>query len=172
MAKIQIKYVILPILFIAVIFSSCSIKYGFTTVNLPTDVKTYSVAYFPNRSKLINPTLSQQLTESLKEKLQKQTSLNETEESGDLEYSGTITNYEVRPVSIQKGDLAAQNRLTITISLKFTNNIEHEQDFERNFSAFADYESTAILSDVEEDLVTEILDKILEDIFNATVANW
>jgi len=151
---------------------SCKVSYSFTGANISPDVKTYSVAYFPNRAKLVNPNLSQQLTEALKEKLQRQTSLNEVDETGDLEYSGTITNYEVRPIAIQKGDLAAQNRLTISINLKYVNNRNHEQDFERTFSAFEDYGSQSMLSDIEESLVPEIMDKLLEDIFNATIANW
>ena len=160
------------ILLIFATSQSCKVTYSFTGANISPDVKTYSVAYFPNRAKLVNPNLSQELTEALKEKLQRQTSLDEVKETGDLEYSGTITNYEVRPISIQKGDLASQNRLTVTINLKYTNNKDHEQDFERSFSAFEDYDSTQILSDVEDSLVEEILKKLLDDIFNSTIANW
>jgi hypothetical protein len=151
---------------------SCKISYSFTGANISPDVKTFSVSYFANRAKLINPSLSQQLTEELKEKLLKQTSLNEIEDSGDLEFSGSITNYDVRPIAIQKEDLAAQNRLTITISVKFTNNKDHEQDFERSFSSFEDYDSQNMLSDIEDGLVPEIMKKLLEDVFNATIANW
>lgn len=172
MQKKLIYIFILFLLMLVVILPSCSITYSFTTVNISSDIKTYSVAYFPNRSKLINPNLSQQFTEALKEKLQKQTSLNEEEESGDLDFSGIITNYEVRPVSIQKGDVASQNRLTIRIDIKYTNNKNHEEDFERTFTAFEDYGSEKMLSDIEDSLVPDILDKILEDIFNATIANW
>lgn len=171
MFKKTIYLFILTTLSVAAI-TSCSISYSFTGTNISPDVKTYSVAYFPNRAKLINPNLSQQLTEDLKEKLQRQTKLDEVEDGGDFEYSGTITNYEVKPVSIQKDDQAAQNRLTITVNVKFTNNKDSEQSFERSFSAYEDYESTSMLSDVEDDLVTEIIEQILEDIFNATVANW
>jgi len=173
MRKNQITWILVLLLpLIAVVMSSCKVSYSFTGANISPDAKTYSVAYFPNRAKLVNPTLSQQLTEALKEKLQRQTSLNEVDETGDLEYSGTITNYEVRPIAIQKGDLASQNRLTISINLKYINNRDHEQDFERTFSAFEDYGSESMLSDIEESLVPEILDKLLEDIFNATIANW
>jgi hypothetical protein len=130
------------------------------------------VYYFPNRAKLINPTLSQTFTEELREKLQRQTSLDEIKESGDLEFEGQITGYEVRPMSIQKDDLAAQNRLTVTIKLKYTNNKTPDDNFERTFSAFEDYDSVNSLSDIEGDLVPEIIKKLTEDIFNATIANW
>lgn len=163
---------VLLILFITTGLNSCSVKYSFTGTNLSKEIKTFTVAYFPNRSKLINPNLSQQFTEALKEKLLKQTSLNESQENGDLIFTGSITNYEVRPIAIQKEDMAAQNRLTVTISLKYTNNKAHDEDFEKTFSAFEDFDSQSMLSDVEDGLVADILEKLLEDIYNATIANW
>lgn len=151
---------------------SCKITYSFTGANLSPEVKTFSVYYFPNRARLINPTLSQTFTEELREKLTRQTSLDEIQDSGDLEFEGQITGYEVRPMAIQKDDLAAQNRLTITIKVKYTNNKEPEQNFEQTFTAFEDYDSTQSISDVEDSLVPEIIKKLTEDIFNATIANW
>jgi hypothetical protein len=160
------------LLFVFAGLNSCSIKYSFTGANISPLVKTFSVAYFPNRAKLVNPNLSQQLTESLKEKILKQTPYNEVAEAGDIEFSGVITGYDVRPIAVQKEDLASQNRLTVTISLKYTNNKDHEQDFDKTFSAFEDYDSQRMLSDAEEEIVHEILVKLLEDIFNATIAKW
>ena len=155
-----------------ILLPSCKVTYSFTGANISPDVKTFTVAYFPNRAKLINPNLSQQFTEKLKDKLNKQTSLNEVSDSGDLEFSGSITGYDVKPIAIQKQDLAAQNRLTISINVKYTNNKNKEQNFERTFSAYEDYDSSKMLSDVEDNLVPDILDQILEDIYNATIANW
>jgi hypothetical protein len=130
------------------------------------------VYYFPNRAKLINPTLSTDITEKLKDKMLKQTSLKETTENGDLVFEGQITDYEVRPMAIQKEDVAAQNRLTVIVRLKYTNNKDHEQDFDRSFSAFEDFSSSMSLNDVESSIVPEIIEKLMEDIFNATIANW
>ena len=154
------------------IVNSCKISYSFTGANIAHDVKTFSVYYFPNRARLVNPTLSQMFTEALREKLQRQTSLDELEENGDLIFEGQITGYEVRPMSIQKEDMAALNRLTVRINLKYTNNKDTEQNVERSFSAFEDFDSTSSLSDVEDGLVPEIIKKLTEDIFNATLANW
>jgi hypothetical protein len=154
------------------ITTSCKISYSFTGANISPEVKTFSVYYFPNRAPLVNPTLSQTFTEALREKLQRQTSLDELTEDGDLVFEGQITNYEVRPMSIQKDDMAALNRLTISISVKYTNNIDPDQSMEQTFSAFEDFDSTSSLSDVEDGLVPEIIKKITEDIFNATLANW
>ncbi len=153
-------------------FQSCKISYSFTGANLSPAVKTYSVYYFPNRARLINPTLSQNFTEGLREKLRRQTSLNELSEDGDIEFEGQITGYEVRPMSIQKDDLAAKNRLTVSVKLKYTNNKSPEENFERSFSAYEDYDSNLTISDIEDELSELIITKLTEDIFNATIANW
>lgn len=160
------------VLFIGVFTSACKINYSFSGANLSPDIKSYTVYYFPNRAKLVNPTLSQIFTEQLKDKLQRQTSLDELGENGDIEFEGQISGYEVRPMSIQKDDLAAQNRLTITIKVKYTNNKVPEQSFDRSFSGFDDFDSALTLSDIESGLVPDIVKKINEDIFNATIANW
>jgi len=155
-----------------IVFTGCSINYSFTGANLSPDIKTFTVYYFPNRAKLVNPTLSQTFTEDLKEKLQRQTSLDELADSGDIEFEGQITGYEVRPMSIQKDDQAAQNRLTISVKVKYTDNVDPDNSFERTFSAFDDFDSTLSLSDIEGALVPDIVAKLHEDIFNATIANW
>jgi len=162
----------LVLILMAVFVPACKVSYTFTGASIAADVKTFSVYYFPNRARLINPTLSMDITEKLKERLLKQTSLREQTENGDLVFEGQITEYEVRPMAIQKEDMAAQNRLTIGVKLKFTNNRDHEQDFERTFSAFEDFSSSLSLSDVESSIVPEILEKLMDDIFNATIANW
>jgi hypothetical protein len=159
-------------LMVLVIVYGCTMSYSFTGTNIPASVKTYSVFYFPNRAKLINPTLSNDFTEKLKTKLQRQTKLKEETETGDLLFEGQITGYEVRPIAIQKEDMAAQNRLTITIRVKYTNNKDHELDFNKDFSAYEDFSSSISLNDVESSIVPEILEKLIEDIFNATIANW
>jgi len=162
----------LVILVAGTFITACKINYSFTGANLSPDIKTFTVYYFPNRARLVNPTLSQTFTENLKSKLQRQTSLDELADSGDIEFEGQITGYEVRPMSIQKDDLAAQNRLTITVKLKYTNNKVPEQSFEKSFSAFDDFNSSLTLSDIEGGLVPDIVKKLHEDIFNATIANW
>jgi hypothetical protein len=163
---------VLILILIATIIPACKVSYTFTGASIAADVKTFSVYHFPNRARLINPTLSTDFTEKLKEKLLKQTSLREQTENGDLVFEGQITEYEVRPMAIQKEDLAAQNRLTIGVKLKFTNNRDHDQDFDRTFTAFEDFSSSLSLSDVESSIVPDILEKLMDDIFNATIANW
>lgn len=161
------------VIFVAGAFTvGCKINYSFTGANLSPEIKTFTVYYFPNRARLVNPTLSQTFTEDLKTKLERQTSLDELAQNGDIEFEGQITGYVVRPMSIQKDDLAAQNRLTITVKLKYTNNKEPEESFDQNFTGFGDFSSSLSLSDIEGALVPDIVKKIHEDIFNATIANW
>jgi len=166
------KLLLLTLLFAAILTSGCKIKYGFTGAVPMVGVKTFSVDYFPNRARLVNPNLSQQLTDGLQEKLIRQTAYSQISENGDLEFSGQITEYEVRPMNIQEGDLAAQNRLTVGIKVKFTNNKDHGMDWEKTFSAYEDFDSNQSLSDAEETLVAEIIKKLTDDIFNASIANW
>lgn len=154
------------------ITNSCRISYSFTGANISPAVKTFSVYYFPNRARLVNPTMSQSFTEALREKLQRQTPLNELAEDGDLIFEGQITGYEVRPMSIQKEDMAALNRLTVSVRVKYTNNIDPDQSIEQTFSAFEEFDAASSLSAVEDGLVPEIITKLTEDIFNATLANW
>lgn len=163
---------LLTVTFLSVVFAACKISYSFTGASIAPNVKTFSVYYFPNRAKLVNPNLSQLFTDGLQEKLIKQTSLNQISEDGDLEFNGQITDYDVRPMNIVSGDLAAQNRLTIGVKVKFTNNKDHTQDWEKTFTAYEDFESSNSLSSVEDQLVPEIIKKLTDDIFNASVANW
>jgi hypothetical protein len=155
-----------------VIFTDFKVGYSFTGASIAPNVKTFSVYYFPNRAKLVNPNLSQTFTDGLQEKLIRQTSLNQITESGDLEFSGQITEYSVRPMNIQQGDLAALNRLTVGVKVKYVNNKDHVQDWEKSFTAYEDFESTNSLSNVEDGLVTEIVTKLTDDIFNASIAKW
>lgn len=164
--------ILLAVVLTVSVFTACKVGYSFTGASIAPSVKTFSVYYFPNRAKLVNPNLSQSFNDGLQEKLIRQTSLSQITENGDLEYSGQITEYEIRPMNIQQGDLAALNRLTVGIKVKFVNNKDHEQDWEKSFTAFEDFESSQSLSNVEDDLVTEIIKKLTDDIFNASIANW
>jgi hypothetical protein len=170
--KIRNSILLLIVVLGTVIFTACKVGYSFTGASIAPNVKTFSVYYFPNRAKLVNPNLSQTFTDGLQEKLIRQTSLNQITESGDLEFSGQITEYSVRPMNIQQGDLAALNRLTVGVKVKYVNNKDHVQDWEKSFTAYEDFESTNSLSNVEDGLVTEIVTKLTDDIFNASIANW
>ena len=166
----------IPVLFTLIlsiaIFTACKVSYSFSGAVPMVGVKTFSIDYFPNRAKLVNPNLSQLFTDGLSEKMTRQTSYSQIEEGGDLEFSGQITGYDVKPMNIQQGDIAGQNRLTISIKVKYVNNKDHAQDWEKSFSQYEDFESSGSLSDVEDELVPQIIVKLTDDIFNASIANW
>lgn len=164
--------ILISVILTTVVFTACKVSYSFTGASIAPNVKTFMVGYFPNRARLVNPNLSQLFTEGLQDKLIKQTSLSQITDNGDLEFSGQITEYDVKPMNIQTGDLAAQNRLTITVKVKFTNNKDHEQDWEKTFTQYEDFDSNNSLSTIEDSLVPEIIKKLTDDIFNASIANW
>ena len=170
--KIRISMLLLTIVVATVIFTACKVSYSFTGAVPMVGVKTFSVYEFPNRAKLVNPNLRQTFIDGLQEKMIRQTSLNQITENGDIEFSGQFTEYDVRPMNIQQGDLAALNRLTISVKVKYVNNKYHEQDWEKSFTGYEDFESSQSLSNVEDNLVTEIVKKLTDDIFNASIANW
>ena len=135
-------------------------------------MKTVAVAYFPNRAATIQPSLSQVFTEKLKDYFLQQTNLSLETDAADLNFSGEIVKYEVKPIAIQANEKAAQNRLTIAIKVKFENQKDESKNFEQKFSRYADYDSSQSLAEVEDDLIAQITNELAEDIFNKAVVNW
>ncbi|HNV94897.1 MAG TPA: LptE family protein [Bacteroidales bacterium] len=158
--------------FIMLSLSSCKINYTFSGASYSADTQTFSVAFFQNQASIVNPSLSNVFTEALKDRVNAQTKLKLVQQNGDIQYEGSITNYQISPQSISGNETAALNRLTISVTVKFTNTKSPAQSFERTFSQFADYESTKSLNMVEEELVRDIVDKLTTDIFNASLVNW
>jgi hypothetical protein len=169
--RFQIVLTVL-VLFLA---TGCKI-YSLSGASISLEVKSVFIDFFRNRSRVINPTLSQTFTEAMKDKFVNETGLSLNTEQGDLEFSGEITGYDVRPLSVQKSetgrDFASMNRLTITVKVIFVNNKDHDQDFNTSFSAYFDWDSSKSISQVENEAVKVITDQLIEDIFNKSVANW
>lgn len=152
--------------------SACGI-YSFSGTSIQSDVKSITINYFDYKALKVNPTLSNDLTEQLRNQFRKMTNLEQLDMDGDLEITGEITGYDVKATAITAGDVASQNRLTVTIKVSFTNRKHPEDDFtSKSFSAYSDYDSTNSLDAVESTLVTEIIEKLVDDVFNATVAQW
>ena len=149
---------------------SCGI-YSFTGASIPAEAKTISVDYFPNHAELVNPLLSDNLTNALRDAMTNQTTLDMVETGGDLAFEGEITDYRTTPVAIT-GQTAAMNRLTITVKVRFTNNIDNSKDFEQTFSRYEDYPSVQELTSVQSSLTATIIDQLVEDIFNKALVNW
>ncbi len=154
------------------LFASCTMKYSFTGASISPETKTVSVQYFNNIAPIIYPTLSQTLTETLKDKFVSQTSLVVMQRDADMNFEGQITRYEVTPTAIQGDQYASQNRLTITVLVKFTNKNNPELNYNKTFSAYEDFAATEQLVQVESEKTKLIVEKLVDDIFNAAVANW
>lgn len=150
----------------------CTVKYSFSGASIPLDAKTVSVPYFPNNAPMVAPSLSSTLTDALQDKFARQTKLQLVSTGGDLAFEGEITNYTSTPAAITSAETAAMNRLTITVKVKFTNIYEPQNNYNKSFSAFAEYDATSLLQDIQDTLITEICEQLVQDIFNAAVANW
>ncbi len=163
----------LPVTVLAVLLgvAACGI-YSFSGTSIQPDVKTVTINYFEYKALRVNPSLSNDMTEALQEKFRKMTRLTQVEQDGDMEISGEITGYDVRAQAVTAQEVAAQNRLTVSVKINFMNRKYPEDDFEKSFSAYADYDSANSLDAVEGALCEEIVEKLCEDILNATVANW
>lgn len=154
------------------VVQSCGI-YSFTGTSIQPDIKTVTINYFEYTALKVNPSLSNQLTEALQEKFRKLTKLEQVDMDGDLEIVGAVTGYDVKATSIGANEQAAQNRLTVNVKVTFINRKYPEDNFEdKGFSSYADFDAMQSLDAVEAGLCEEIVEKICEDIFNATVANW
>ena len=155
------------------LIAGCSfVRYSFSGTSIQSDVKTITIPYVEYKALRVNPSLSNDLTEALKEKFRKLTKLEQVELGGDLELVCEVTGYDVKATAVTANEVAAQNRLTVTVKVEFTNHKYPEDDVSQSFSAYSDYDSTQALESVEATLCEEIVEKICEDIFNATVAQW
>ena len=154
------------------IVHSCGI-YSFTGTSIQPDVETVTINYFDYQALKVNPSLSNDLTTALQDKFLKLTKLEQVDMDGDLEISGAVTGYDVTATAITANEQAAQNRLTVTVKISFTNRKYPEDDFQdKSFSAFADFDAMQSIDAVEASLCEEIIEQLCDDMFNATVANW
>ena len=166
------KIIIFAIAAISLIAAGCTVKYSLSRASIPPDAKTFSVAYFPNNAPMVAPTLSSTLTDELTQCFVTRTTLTQVPEGGDFAFEGEITGYTSTTSSVSSGDYALQNRLTITIKVKFTNAIDDKMSFNRSFSRYADYGSTNRLTEVEGELIAQIVEELVTDIFQASAWNW
>jgi len=159
------------ILALAALAVSCGI-YSFTGTSIQADVNTITIPYVEYKALRVNPSLSNDLTEALQEKFRKLTRLEQVDVDGDLELVCEVTGYEVSATAVTADEQASQNRLTVTVKIEFSNKKYPEDDVSKSFSAYEDFDATMSLDAVEAGLCETIIDKLVEDIFNATVAQW
>lgn len=146
--------------------------YSFSGTSIQPDVKTICIEPVVNKATKVNPSLANLLTEELNDKFRKLTKLEQVSGEGDLNLTVTVESYEVRAAAVTAGEVAALNRLTVTCKVKFTNVLHPEDNLEQSFAGYEDYDSNNSLDMVEGQLCETIVKKIVDDIFNATVAQW
>ena len=167
----KLIYIIMCVVTLTVV--SCSVSYKFNMSSIDyTKVKTIQIADFPIRSSYVWGPMGPMFNNKLKEQYADHTKLSQVKRNGDLKIEGEITNYSQRNKSVSAEGYSAQTELSITVNVRFTNNTNHQEDFEQQFTATSSYETTQSLAAVQEQLVTEMIEDIVDQIFNATVANW
>lgn len=164
---------ILNAFLLSMILTSCSVKYSFNGASINYDeTKTIQIADFPIRSSYVWGPMKAIFNNELRDVYANHTKLQQVKRNGDLVLEGEIVQYQQRNKSVSSEGYSAQTELSMTVNVRFTNNVRHEQDFEKQFTATSTYETTQSLNAVQEQLVTEMVKEITDQIFNATVANW
>ena len=170
MGKKILKYTFAFVAFLSVV--ACSVKYSFTGASIAPEIRTVSVSSFTNIAPMVAPILAPTITSELQDKFSRSTSLIPLNKGGDMAFEGVITGYTSTPTAVTSDEYASQNRLTVTVKVKFTNKFQPKMSFDKSFSAYLDYDNTQLLQQVEGALIPEIVDQIVEDIFNASASNW
>lgn len=165
------KKFFLLILWATVAYSCGSITFNMSGASIGS-AKTCQVVYFENRADIVNPRLSAEMTDALKDKIQSSSSLRLVNNNADVMFEGEITGYNVQPQQVTASGTAAKDRLTITVKVKFTNELDSEKGYDKSFSRFQEYPGGESLSSHESRLVEEILKELMEDIYNEAFASW
>lgn len=165
------KFIVASIL--SLLMMSCSISYKFNGSSIDyTKTKTISIFDFPNTAELVYPPLSQEFSEALRDSYTKQTRLQLLKKEGDLHLEGEIVGYELTPLAISANSYASQTKLTMTIKVRFSNYKNPEEDFEKTYSAFQTFDSSLLLTNVQDALAKQMITDIVDNIYNDTVAKW
>lgn len=167
----MIKKIVLLIV-LGVISWGCKVSYTFSGASISPDVKSCSVAYFNNMAAMVAPMLSPTLTDRLTQKIQNQTRLQIVREDGDVSFEGEIVDYSTAPIAISGDEYAMKNRLTIRVKVRFVNKKEPKLSYDKTFSSYADYDTSQMLISIESTLIPEIVDKLVDNIFNDAFSNW
>ncbi|WP_288966440.1 LptE family protein [uncultured Porphyromonas sp.] len=167
------KKSILISLLLTLLLAGCSIKYSLNGASIDyTKIKTVSITDFQNLAPTVYPPLAQRFTEDLKDRFQRQTRLRDIPTNGDLSIEGEIVGYDLSAEAVQENAFAAKTRLTLRINVRFTNKVNEEESFEREFTSFGTFDSSQMFVDVQDQLCQELTKDIINQIFNATVENW
>ena len=153
--------------------NSCSISYKFNGASIDySKTRSISVADFPNNAALVYAPLSNNLSDAIRDIYQRQTRLEVLRRGGNLELEGEITGYTLTPMAVSADSYAAETKLTLTVRVRFTNNVAPEESFEKTYSAYQTFDSSRMLNDVQDELCNTMITEIAESIYNDTVAKW
>jgi hypothetical protein len=147
-------------------------NYSFSGINIAKDIHTFQVDYVQNNADIIIPGLSEDFRNRLIDKISQQTNLSEVKSDGDLVFEAEISDYYIEPVALTAQQIAAKNKLVIKIKLSYSNAKKEEDNFNKLYSYFYEYEASLNKSEIEEEAHKEIFEKILTDIFSDTLAKW
>lgn len=163
----------LSVILIGIVLTACKVSYKFNSSSIDyTKTKTITIVDFPIRASYVWAPMQTIFNEQLKDIFSSHTRLVQVSRNGDLKIEGEITQYTQRNKSVSSEGYSALTELSMTVNVRFTNNVKHDEDFEQSFTATASYDSRLSLNSVQEGLVEEMVEDITEQIFNATVANW
>lgn len=155
------------------LFTGCTISYKLNGSAINYDIyKTINVGDFPIRAALVYPPLQQTFENELLDAITRQTRLQEIDGNADLELTGEITGYSLSPQAVGQDAYATQTRLTISVRVKYTDNKNSANDIDQTFSAYRDFSSSLMLTDVQDELCQQISEELVDLIFNATFGNW
>ncbi len=155
------------------LLNACTISYKFNGASIDySTTKTISIADFPNVAPLVYAPLSNNLSDGIRDLFQRQTRLEQVRRGGNLEIEGEITGYQLTPMAVSADSYAAETKLTITVKVRFTNNVAPEESFEKTYTAYQTFDSSQMLNDVQDDLCTTMIAEIADQIYNDTVAKW
>jgi hypothetical protein len=156
-----------------VLLAACSVSYKFNGASIDySKTKTIQIAEFPIRSSYVWGPMAPMFNNELRDQFSAHTKLIQVKRNGDLKIEGEITQYQQRNKSVSAEGYSSLTELSMTVNVRFTNNVKHSEDFERTFTATQSYETTHTLNEVQEELVTQMCKDLCDQIFNATVANW
>jgi len=171
--KLKNPLILISCIVFSILLDSCAISYKFNGASIDyATTKSISIADFPNMAPLVYAPLSQQLSEEIRDLFSRQTRLEVLRKGGQLELEGEIVGYDITAMAIAADSYAAETKLTMTVRVRFTNNIEPSASFEKTYSAYQTFDSNKLLTDVQEELCATMVTEISESIYNDTVAKW
>ena len=170
--RTTLQYIMLPIA-VALLLPSCVISYKFNGASIDySTTKTISIADFPNVASLVYAPLSNNLSDGIRDLFQRQTRLEQVRRGGNLEIEGEITGYALTPMAVSADSYASETKLTITVKVRFTNNVAPEESLEKTYTAYQTFDASQMLTDVQDDLCNTMIAEIADQIYNDTVAKW